>query len=44
VELSWPGGAQLRLEDGDGPDGVVRLELDGSPRDRLIAGTRFVSG
>jgi catechol 2,3-dioxygenase-like lactoylglutathione lyase family enzyme len=43
VELGWPGGAQLRLEGGDGPDGIVRLELDGPARDRLIAGTRFVS-
>jgi catechol 2,3-dioxygenase-like lactoylglutathione lyase family enzyme len=44
VELSWPGGAQLRLEAGDGPGGIVRLELDGPPRDEVVAGTRFVSG
>ena len=43
VELRWPGGAQLRLEAGDEPGGIVRLELDGPPRDLLIAGTRFVS-
>ena len=44
VELRWPGGGQLRLEAGDGPPGVTRLELDGVAPERVIAGTRFVSG
>jgi catechol 2,3-dioxygenase-like lactoylglutathione lyase family enzyme len=44
VDLRWPGGAKLRLEDGDGPGGIVRLELDGPARDLTIAGTRFVGG
>jgi catechol 2,3-dioxygenase-like lactoylglutathione lyase family enzyme len=43
VELRWPGGAQLRLERGEGTGGIVRLELDGPPRDLVIAGTRFVA-
>ena len=43
VELRWPGGAQLRLERGAGPGGIVRLELDGPPRDLRVAGTRFVT-
>lgn len=44
VELRWPGGAQLRLEEHDGPGRIDRLELDGPPRDVRIAGTRCVSG
>lgn len=43
VEVRWPGGAQLRLERGAGPEGIVRLELDGARRDLRIAGTRFVT-
>jgi hypothetical protein len=43
VEVRWPGGAQLRLERGPAPGGIVRLELDGPRRDLRIAGTRFVT-
>lgn len=43
VDLRWPGGAQLRLEAGDGPGGIVRLEVDGPARDLTIAGARFVA-
>lgn len=44
VELTWPGGARLRLETGSGPGGITRLELVGTTRERVLAGTRFVAG
>ncbi len=43
VELGWPGGGRLRLEDGAEPGGISRLELEGDLPERVIAGTRFVS-
>lgn len=42
VELSWPGGGHIRLEQrADRPTGIDRLEADGPgpPRELLIAGT-----
>jgi Glyoxalase/Bleomycin resistance protein/Dioxygenase superfamily len=42
VDLSWPGGGHLRLEAGDGPSGIDRLELAGPAPERVLAGTRFV--
>jgi hypothetical protein len=44
VELSWPGGGRVTIEEGPG-QGIVRLEMSGSEHlDRIVAGTRIVGG
>jgi catechol 2,3-dioxygenase-like lactoylglutathione lyase family enzyme len=42
TELVWPGGGRLRLEDGAGPPGIDRLELDGPGPARTVAGVAVV--
>jgi methylmalonyl-CoA/ethylmalonyl-CoA epimerase len=41
VELVWPGGARLRLEEAAAPPGIDRLEVEGLPQERVVVGTRF---
>ncbi len=43
VEFTWVSGARLRLEHRpDGQRGIDRLELEGKPRDLVVAGTRVL--
>ncbi|MCZ7535300.1 MAG: VOC family protein [Acidimicrobiia bacterium] len=44
VELAWPGGARLRLEERhDRPPGIDRLEIDGVDAEITVAGTRLAT-
>lgn len=43
VDLVWPGGARIGLEQrDDAPPGVDRLEVEGLPTERTLLGARFV--
>jgi methylmalonyl-CoA/ethylmalonyl-CoA epimerase len=41
VELGWPTGARLLLEQRDGPPGIDRLEVEGLGSEHVVLGTSF---